>query len=418
MKIIVLGAGLIGTTTAYFLAKSGHEVTIIDKENSAGLKCSYANGAQLSYCHAEPWSSFPTLLKALKWIGKDDKPLLWKPSLDISMWSWIFKFLHYCNKTSADLGTEKILKLGLYSRQILHEIEPELNFDFDYEKGGKIFIFRTDKELQDYLKQSRLQEFFGSKYQVLSRDELLNFEPCLTPVIHNISGSIRDELDESADSYKYCVGIDNLLESKKVTRLYNHEIKEIVFEENKIKEIKTDKGSFEADLYVLALGAYSVNLFKNSKLKLPIYPLKGYSITVDLEDEKTAPQNSITDAYAKVVFSKLGDKLRVAGTAEFAGFNHEITQKRIQMMKDLTKQNFPELKGNIENATPYACLRPSSPDSVPILGKCIYDNLILNTGHGTLGWTQTFASAKIIDDLINRIQPELPLEWYNIERFS
>lgn len=418
MKIVVLGAGLIGVTTAYLLNKQGHDITIIDRENGPGTKCSYSNGAQLSYCHAEPWSTYNTFLKALRWIGKKDKPLLWKPSLDPDMWKWILKFLTYCNSKSADLGTEKILKLGLYSRKVLHEFETDFDFNFDYEKGGKIFTFTTEEELNCYLRQARLQEIHGSEYHILNKDEVLEYEPCLKATIHKYAGFVRDTLDESADAYKYCVGIDSLLEKNGVNRLYNTEIKKFNIKSNNIESIETkDWKKLEADLYILCFGAYSKHLENQLKLKLPLYPLKGYSITVDIENPEDAPRNSITDTYSKTVFSRVGNRLRAAGTAEFAGFNEDVSKHRIKMMKDLVSSNFPNIDIDENNISSYACLRPSTPDGVPVLGECKYNNMLLNTGHGTLGWTQTFASAQMISDIVEEKETELPLEWYSIDRF-
>lgn len=416
MKIIVLGAGLIGVTTAYLLQMSGHKVTIIDKQPGPGEKSSYSNGAQLSYCHAEPWSSFDTLMKALKWIGKKDKPLLWKPSADPMMWEWIIRFLTKCNSASVKIGTEKILKLGLYSRDVLKDISKDLEFDFDHQKLGKIFIIKTEKEYNEHLKQARKQELLGSRYEILNRDEMIKAEPSLKHIAHKIYGCFRDPLDESGDAYKFCVGMDRQLEKLGVKRIYNEEIKEIEKQGNEVSRIITDKNIYTADCYIMCLGAYSPLISKQLNLKLPIYPLKGYSITLPIKNPEEAPKTSITDVTSKVVFTNLGGRLRVAGTAEFAGYNEDITDYRIKMMQELVKENFP-MYGDVSEVVPYACLRPSTPDGVPILGKCKVDNLLLNTGHGTLGWTQTFASAKIISDMVNGDKPELPLEWYSIERF-
>ncbi len=418
MKITIIGAGLVGIATAYILRKSGHDVTIIERNSKPGRECSYSNGAQLSYCHAEPWASYSSLLKAVKWIGRSDAPLLFRPLKDPDQWKWLLRFVSQAGGKANYLNTEKILKLGLYSRQILHEIESDFDFDFDYKKGGKVFLFRDEKCFQTYLKQARKQELMGSEYQILNSSEVFEYEPALIDCKNPIHMSVRDPLDESADAYKFCIGMSEQLLKMGCKIAYDTNVKSIKKTGTKIEAIETDKGSFESDLYILSSGVYSPKMSKELGFNLPIHPIKGYSITIDIDNDEIASQNSITDYHEKIVYSNLGgNKMRVAGTAEFAGYNTDITDKRINMMKKSTKKIFPKLK-NIDNASEWACLRPSTPDGPPIIGKVnSIDNLVLNTGHGTLGWTQTFASAKIVTDLIDGIKPKLDPEWYSINRY-
>jgi D-amino-acid dehydrogenase len=417
MKISIIGAGLIGITTAYFLKKDGYDVEIIERNSDPGRECSFSNGAQLSYCHAEPWASYSSLLKAIKWIGRSDAPLLFRPLNDPSQWSWLLKFVSQAGNKTNHVNTKKILKLGLYSRKILHEIEDDLNFDFDYKKGGKIFLFKDEACLNSYLKQARKQELLGSEYQILSPKEAIEYEPALANSKNPVQAFVRDPLDESADAYKYCVSMSDKLQKLGVKFHYNSNVKSIRKSGNKIEAIETDKGDFESDLYVLSSGVYSPKMSEELGFKIPIHPIKGYSITVDLDPDEVGPQNSITDYHEKIVYSNLNNKMRVAGTAEFAGYNTDITEKRIQMMRTSTKKIFPKLR-NIDTSSSWACLRPSTPDGPPILGKVgTVDNLILNTGHGTLGWTQTFASGKIVSDIISGKKPELKEEWYSIDRY-
>lgn len=417
MKILIIGAGLVGLTNAYILAKNGHEVRIIERNSGVGEECSFSNGGQLSYCHAEPWASYSSLIKAVKWIGKSDAPLLFRPLPDINMWKWLSKFIMQASNKANDRNTRKILELGLYSRHVLHNIEEDLEFDFSYEKGGKIFFFK-DKECMDtYLIQARKQELLGSEYQILSPQETLEYEPSLNNHIADIYGCIRDPLDESADAYKFCTGMSKQLEKMGVKIEYNTNFEEFITKGDKIEAIKTDRGDFTADKFILSTGVYSPIMARKIGINLPIYPIKGYSITVDIEEGENAPLNSITDHHEKIVYSKLGNKLRAAGTAEFAGYDTSITEKRIDMMKNSAKRIFPHLK-NIDSASSWACLRPSTPDGSPILGGTDkYKNLILNTGHGTLGWTQTFASAQIVSDFIEGKETELNIDEYSLKRF-
>ncbi len=415
MKISILGAGFIGVTTAYFLAKEGHQVSLIERHNGPAEECSYSNGAQLSYCHAEPWAGIKTLKNAAKWIGKNDAPLLFRFRFDTEQWLWMLKFLTYCNAKSAAKNTEKILSLGLYSRKILHE--SNYNFDFNYEKGGKLFIFEDKEEYNIYLHQARFQELLGSRYQVLSEKEALGYEPSLESFAPKVHGYIRDPLDESADPYKFTLGLnEELKKMPNVALFYDEEIKEISTEGKNISKVITDKQEIEADLFICCLGAYSKQFGKQIGINIPIHPIKGYSITADIKNSAKAPLNSITNYYEKIVFSRLGNKLRVAGTAEFAGYDHSISRERIDMMKHSLEKHFP---GSYEegNVSEWACLRPVTPDSVPIISRSKYDNLLFNTGHGTLGWTQNFSSAQLISDMVMGRKTELDLSWYDLNRF-
>ncbi|MDX1949102.1 MAG: D-amino acid dehydrogenase [Rickettsiales bacterium] len=400
MKICVLGAGFIGVTTAYFFAREGYEVTIIDRHKNAGEECSFSNGAQLSYCHAEPWGSLKTLKQGLSWLGRNDKPLLFRFRLDPQMWQWILRFLTYCNKNSAIQNTQKILELGLLSRKILHENIKDFDFNFEYQKGGKLFIFENEKDFETYLKQARIQELMGSNYQILNEKEALAYEPSLQNIAPQIKGYIRDPLDESADAYLFTLGLtEKLKKMPNVEILFENEIENATLENNKITSVKTNKQNIKADKFILCLGAYSPIFAKKIGLNLPIYPIKGYSITADILQSEKAPINSITNYFEKIVFSRLGNKLRVAGTAEFAGYNHDIFEPRIDMLKNSLSRHFPDAC-NLENITKWACLRPSTPNSLPMIGKTKIENLYLNTGHGTLGWTQNFASAQMIYDIV------------------
>jgi D-amino-acid dehydrogenase len=423
MKITILGAGVIGITSAYMLARDGHKVEIIDRNSGPSEECSFSNGAQLSYCHAEPWASFGSLKKGLRWIGQAEAPLLFRPLPSLQMWSWVFEYLKNCNSKAERRNTERILKLGLLSRKVLHEIENDLGFDFSYRKGGKLFIFRDKEEFECYLKQARLQEIYGSKYQILSPVEALEYEPSLRESVGSIYACVRDPMDESADAYEFSVKLVEKLKEMGVKFHFDQKIEKIDTSEGKISRVITDKNEFQSDLFVLSLGAYSSLLAKEIGIKLPIYPIKGYSITVDIKNEEKAPGNSVTDYYEKVVYSRIGNKLRAAGTAEFAGYDDSITGRRINMLKRSTKKYFP-YSGDIDNAESWACLRPSTPDSCPVIGKSDrFKNLYFNTGHGTLGWTQNFASAKIITDIIaERLgdydSEEFDLNWFSASRFN
>ncbi len=401
MKIAVLGAGVIGITTAYFLAKSGHQVIVIDRQNGAGKECSYSNGAQLSYCTAEPWATFGALKKGIKWMRRHDAPLKFRLRPELRMWLWLLKFALNCTPKKERENTKHILDLCLYSRDLLHKHETEFNFNFDHTKGGKIFVFEDKKDFLSYQKHCQLQETLGAPYQVLDKSELFNYEPALKHLDNKIFGAIRDPLDESGDCYEFCVGLENKLKEMGVEFHFETTIKNINTENKRINSVTTDKGDITADAFVMCLGTYSPLISEKIGVKMDIYPLKGYSLTVDIKNEPQAPNDSITYYGQRTVFSRIGNRMRVAGTAEFAGFNESISPERIKMMKDLTAKIFPDC-GNIGTAEEWACLRPCTPSGIPIISNSKYDNLYLNTGHGPLGWTMALASAKLITDIIDK----------------
>jgi D-amino-acid dehydrogenase len=417
MKIAVLGSGFIGLTTAYFLARNGHEVTVIDRNFESGRECSFSNGAQLSYCHAEPWASRSSLRNAMKWLGKSDAPLLFRLYPDPQLISWLFRFIDNARDRNFKENNNTILKLNLYSRFILHQMQHEFDFDWNYQQNGKIFIYRSKAEYEKGLKQARFQETLGSRYNILSTEEVLKKEPALENIIEHVAGAVFDPWDETGDGYLFCIGLQKKLEQMGVKFEFNTTIEDIITENDSIKAVKTDKGDITADTFLLALGAYSPLIAKKIGINLPIYPLKGYCISVDIENDSYAPQISITDAREKVVYSRVFDKLRMAGTAEVAGYNHTLTPKRINMLREQMKKAFPKV-GDIDSSTEWSCLRPSTPDGPPIIGKTKFNNLILNTGHGSLGWTQNFASARIATDIIEGKIPEIDISRLTIDRFG
>lgn len=416
MKITILGSGVIGITTAYFLAKSGHKVVVIDRQAGAGEECSFSNAAQLSYCNAQPWANRGALKKGIKWMGKSDAPLRFRFNADLQMWKWLTRFVLNCTAAKEAENTKHILDLCMYSREVLHKHESDFNFDFDFKKTGKIFVFEKQADLESYRKQCQLQEIMGAPYQVLNFDELLGYEPNLKHMRGTIIGAIRDPLDDTGDTYKFCVGLEQKLRDMGVEFHYNTSVKDFRIENKKIAAVVTDNGEFKSDMFVLSFGAYSPIIARKIGIKLPMYPLKGYSITVDVKNPDAAPVSSITYQSDRTVFSRIGERMRVSGTAEFAGYNHDVTPERIEMLKRLTRKVFPDC-GDVDAAAQWACLRPSTPDHRPIIGLSKYDNLFLNTGQGALGWTMSFASAKLTNDMINGKTPDIDVTPHSLKRF-
>lgn len=405
MKIIVLGAGVIGVTSAYALAQRGHEVTIIERNSSSAEETSFSNGGQLSYSHAEPWANPSTPAKLPKWVLDETSPLVIRPRADWQMVAWGVRFLSQCFSGVSRRNCVDILRLGLYSREKLKAIREQTGIEFLFSSKGIIHIFNKLSVMEHEQKQFEFQQHYGCEHRMLSRDEVLAMEPSLVPGGDDIIGGLHASLNECGDSYLYCQALCKYMQEKMgVNILYNTTVQELNrANDHRISSVKTDKGEHTADAYVVCMASDSMALLPKGAVNLPIYPMKGYSITAKAND--FSPKYSITDANYKVVYTPLGDSIRVAGTAEFAGFNTDITESRIAPMIDRAKALFPKM--DWETRTEWACLRPATPDGPPRIGKTSYQNLYINTGHGTLGWTQCAGSAYILADIMEDKEPDI-----------
>lgn len=417
MHVIVMGAGVIGVTTAYYLRKKGYKVTVIERNGESAAECSYANGGQLSYCHAEPWASPDILPKIPYWLLHKNSPLVFRPKADINMWLWGIKFLLCCTKKKAHYTTTNMVRLALHSRSCFKQIDNDEKIEYSKKSTGTLHIFKNEKALKHNITQAKFQKTLGCDFNLLSsREECEKIEPALKYSPAKIVGGIHFPMDETGNVNEFTVNLSKLLQQRGVEFKYNTDIKSIIKDGSKITGIETDKGTLTADKYVMAMGAYSPLMLKKIGINVPIYPLKGYSISIKADNNKYAPNISITDQANKIVYSRLGDIVRVAGTAELAGYSDKIKKKRIKTTKKMAKSLFP-LCGDIANAEPWACLRPSTPDGAPIIGATKYENLYLNTGHGTLGWTLSCGSANIIANIVAGEKPLIDMTGLTIERF-
>jgi len=414
----VLGAGVVGTTSAYYLNKAGHDVVVVDRQPEAGLETSFANGGQIAAAHADPWASPATPLKALKWLGKKDAPLLFHyMRYDPALWSWCFQFLMNCTKHRTDINTERTLRVALYSRQCLKELREDIDLSYDQREEGILHFYRDVKEYELAVKAAATMRKYGLDRKILSPQECVNKEKLLDRIEKDLVGGIYSAEDESGDAHKFTQKLAAKCVKAGVEFLFEHTIEELNVEAQSVVSVKTDKGLLKADAYVLAMGSYSPQLVRPHGLKLPIYPAKGYSVTLDLINPATAPTVSLTDDEFKLVYSRLGNRLRIAGTAELGGYNTAINKVRAQFILDKALELFPDCS-NPKEAEFWSGLRPKTPDSVPILGTCKIDHLFLNTGHGTLGWTMSCATGKTIADLISGKTPQMNLDGLSIKRFS
>ncbi len=416
MKILILGSGLLGVTTAYELGKRGFDVTVIDRKEEAAAETSFANGGQLSYSHAEPWANPAVLPKLPSWMLRSDSPLVFRPRADINMIKWGLSFLRNCTKLRADAGTVNMLRLGLYSRERLHIIKDAENLEFDFSDKGILHLYSSEEEFENGKRQIDFQAKFGGDEKILSRDEVYKLEPALAHSSRKIVGGVHAHIDESGDARTFCLRLSEVASKRFGVKFeYGVSINKLKTERSRIVAVETSKGDMVADGFVLALGSYSSVYLRQIGIDVPIYPMKGYSITLEAND--LCPNISLTDGLHKIVYSKLGNRVRVAGTAEFAGYDTSINEKRIAPIIKAASGLVPKADWS-QKISKWACLRPSTPDGSPVMGKTPFTNLFLNTGHGTLGWTQAAGSAAIVADIIENKPPEIILQGLTLERYK
>ena len=395
-NIIILGSGVIGVTTAYYLAEKGHSVTVIDKASEAGMGASFANGAQLSYSKTYPLSSLSTLAKIPKLMFAKDSPIHIHTGFDLDFFKWGGQFVRQCFK--AEANSKKVLDIALSSRAEMHKLIQRHEINFDYERTGKIFLFSDKYDFETHAKGVEGYNKLGFNQKVMSPDEIIDIEPALSDMKGQFVGAVYSPLDESGDAKKFSSEMVRISKELGVKYVFDAEINQIKTSNGKIIGVEAGGNSYEADIYIVCLGVEAPHLMREIGISLPIYPMKGYSLTMKATGK--APKISITDEARKVVYSKIGDRLRVAGVAEFAGYNKDINRKIVDSVIDAAKTCFPNA-ADYSEITEWTGLRPMTPSTVPITGKSKkFDNLYFNTGHGMLGWTLALGSAKKIAESI------------------
>ncbi|MDR3517436.1 MAG: D-amino acid dehydrogenase [Azospirillaceae bacterium] len=417
MKVIVLGAGVVGVTTAWYLGEAGHEVVVVERQPAAGLETSFANGGQVSPCHAEPWANPSTPLKALKWLGRDDAPLVFRwRRRDPALWAWTARFLRNCTPGRTRINTDRTLRVALYSRACLQQLRAETGIDYDQKTLGILHIYRNSREFAHAVNAAALMTAFGLRRQVKTPDEAVTIEPALNDVRSTLAGAIFTPDDESGDAHKFTQRLAARGAARGIRFQYDTLVRGLETEAGRVIAVATSRGRLRADAVVVALGSWSPVLTRQLGLSLPIYPAKGYSATLPVGPEGRAPQVSITDDEHKMVYSRLGARLRCAGTAELAGWNGDLTE-RAQLIVRRARALFPGA-GDFAQAELWTGLRPVTPDSVPILGPTRIEGLFLNTGHGTLGWTMSCGSGRILADILSGRAPDIDMTGLGLDRFG
>ncbi|MFO1156832.1 MAG: D-amino acid dehydrogenase [Rhodospirillales bacterium] len=418
MRVVVLGAGVIGVATAWWLAREGAEVVVIDRQRGPGLETSFANGGQISVNHATPWASPATPWKALKWLGRTDAPLLFHLRYDPALFAWLARFLANCTRARAKINTARAVRVALYSRRMLAQVRAETGIAYDRLGRGILHIFRDRREYAAALPSVELMAPLGCERRLLDADGCVALEPALAAARRDLVGGIFSPDDESGDAYAFTVGLAELARERGVHFLWNETVTRLRVSGDSVEAAETADGEqIRGDAFVVALGSYAPLLLQPLGVALPVYPGKGYSVTLHIGSHEGAPTVSLIDDAYKMVYSRLGDRLRIAGTAEFAGYDDRVNPARARFLLATAMRLFPD-GGDASRAEFWAGLRPSTPDGVPVIGPAPgFRNLVLNGGHGTLGWTMACGSGRLAADLALGNPPEIPLDGLGLDRF-
>jgi D-amino-acid dehydrogenase len=416
MRILVLGAGLVGVASAWYLRQDGHEVTVVDRQPGPALETSFANGGQISTSHAEPWANPAAPLRVLRWLGREDSPLLWRLRADAAQWAWGLRFLRECTPGRTRDNIVAILRLALYSRALLKELRPALGLEYDQQLRGILHLYTDAAEFEHAIPQAELMRRHGCERVVKSAAECLAIEPALRNSTVPIVGGTFTAEDESGDARKFVCALADKAVQRGVAFRYGAAVEAIEVDAGRVAGVRLAGGErLGAEACVIALGSWSPLLLRPLGMRIAVYPAKGYSATIPLTADDVgngvAPSVSLTDDSRKLVFSRLGDRLRVAGTAEFNGYDTKLNDVRCQALVRRTRALFPALadRHGIEFWTG---LRPSTPSNVPLIGATRFANLYLNTGHGTLGWTMACGTGRLLADLLAGRAPEIDPEPY------
>ncbi|MDD2991282.1 MAG: D-amino acid dehydrogenase [Zoogloea sp.] len=417
MHVLVLGSGVIGTCIAYYLAKAGHQVTVVDRQAGPALETSFANAGEVSPGYSAPWAGPGVPLKAIKWMLMHHSPLVIKPMLDPAMWRWGMAMLRNCTEAAYQVNKSRMVRVAEYSRDCLVQLRAETGIRYDERTQGTLQLFRTQKQLDGIGKDVAILQQSGVPFQVLDQEGYLAYEPALALVKHKFVGALRLPGDETGDCHLFTRKLAAMAEALGVRFRFGVSIAGIEYDGQRITGIRTDAGTLSADHYVLALGSYSKALLEPVGIDIPVYPVKGFSITVPISDASMAPESTIMDETHKVAVTRLGDRIRVGGTAQLSGFDLSLEEGRRKTLEFVVSDLFPR-GGDLARAEFWTGLRPMTPDGTPIIGKTRYDNLTLSTGHGTLGWTMAAGTGRVVADMLSGRKPEIPVDDLAVSRYA
>jgi D-amino-acid dehydrogenase len=416
MKILIMGAGVIGVSTAYELVKAGCDVSVVDRQPAAGLETSFANAGEISPGYASPWAGPGVPLKAVQWMLDKHGPLVVHPRLDPLMWRWMLQTLFNCTSRRYALNKSRMVPIAEYSRDCLRRLRADTGISYDHRSQGTLQLFRKQSQLDSVDKDITVLREYGVRFELLDRDGCIRAEPALGGAPASFVGGLLLPDDETGDCHLFTQRLMAMAQEAGVRFIANSRIESVTTEGDRVTAVVTDSGTMTADAFVMALGSFSPLLLRPIGIDIPVYPVKGYSITVPLTDDSGAPQSTVMDETYKVAITRLGDRIRVGGTAELSGYRVELSPERRITLERSLRDLFPR-GGDIGGASFWSGLRPMTPDGPPIIGPTRYTNLHLNTGHGTLGWTMACGAARITADRLLGRPSEIPTEGLSLERY-
>ncbi len=417
MKVIVLGSGVIGTSCAYFLARAGHEVTVIDRQPGAGLETSFANAGEVSPGYSSPWAGPGVPLKAIKWLLMRHSPLVIKPMLDPAMWRWGLAMLRNCTDARYEINKSRMVRLAEYSRDVMKTLRQETGIRYDERMQGTLQLFRTAKQLEGTGRDVDILKRYGVPFELLDMDGCVTHEPALARVRDKFVGGLRLPGDETGDCLLFTQRLAQMAEALGVVFRYGRRIDALRHTDSRITGVSLDTGEVHADAYLCALGSYSPLLLRPLGLNLPVYPVKGFSITVPITDASGAPESTVMDETYKVAVTRLGERIRVGGTAQLSGYDLSLSPERRGTLDFVLSDCFPD-GGDLSQAQFWTGLRPMTPDGTPVVGVSPFSNLFLSTGHGTLGWTMAAGTGRVMADLMSGRQPDIDMAGLGLSRYG
>ena len=417
MRVVVLGGGVIGVTTAYYLARQGHEVVVLERQSGPGLETSFANAGQVSPGYSAPWAGPGVPLKAVKWLTMKHGPLVIKPQLDPRMWLWLVQMLRNCTAERYAVNKGRMVRLAEYSRDCLRELRAETGLHYDERALGTLQLFRTQKQLDASANDIAVLRDSGVPFELLDQAGCIAAEPALAAVRERFVGGLRLPGDETGDCFKFTQGLAKQAEALGVSFRYGVNIRQLMVSGGGVTGAVTDTGEIAADAVIVAMGSFSPFLVRPLGIDLPVYPVKGYSITVPITDPEGAPVSTVMDETYKVAITRLGARIRVGGTAELSGYKIGLSASRRATLEHSLTDLFPR-GGDVSRAEFWSGLRPMTPDGTPVIGATPVPNLYLNTGHGTLGWTMACGSGRLLADLVSGRKPETDPAGLSIARYG
>ena len=416
MRVLVLGGGVIGVTSAWYLAQAGHEVTLVDRQPGPALETSFANAGEISPGYSSPWAGPGIPVKAVKWLLMRYGPLAVRPALDPAMWSWVLRMLRNCTSARYALNKSRMVPIAEYSRDCLRELRASTGIAYDERSRGTLQLFRTQKQLDGTADDIEVLRSFGVPFELLDRAGCAEAEPALARVADKFVGGLRLPGDETGDCQLFTSRLA-ALSADRVDFRYGTTIREILTEGGRVTGVRTDRGVIGADRVIVALGSYSPMLLKPLGIHIPVYPIKGYSLTLPIVDADLSPVSTVMDETYKIAITRLGDRIRVGGTAEIAGYDLTPRASRRGALEHSVTDLFGG-GGRMEDATFWCGLRPMTPDGPPIIGPTPVEGLYLNTGHGTLGWTMACGSGRIMADMVSGRQPDIDVRDLAMTRYA